>query len=600
MTRAPLSTSSVLDETVDIVARAAAPWAAVVAATSLPYRFMQVLFIERLTELGSDATHYGRALGWIANLTILAFILSRWGRAVWVRACRLSEGNETTPGREAWRVPFVAFVSYLFVAAIAELLYYATAITVVGPIFAMMLAGLAAGTIELNTRPGMLPPLRLIARYSRTTRQLAAFMFIFFVATLVAFINLVAAFGAGEWLVHAFAGVNLARWDVLLGFSNRHYVFLLIAGAIVIVEPFWIAAHVVLVRRAGVAQTGEDLRAWFRALVVPGGMTLITLLLFTSGANAMTLPDYIASLERMRNEPRELAASEAKALMGADVDAPAGRFTADASLLDSIVNKRSDATSRLDATIAALKRFNTTSPPAADAKLLERIRNEERVHELRAGGEVLIPPEGDSSILDRIAAQILKGMRWVRDKVVDFYEWLEKFWPKPPPRQERQPFGGVPFIVTALVIVIVAVLAVVALEVLRRSRRAKPDAIATSDPVASRRDEDPLSRGATEWERYAAQLAAAGRIREAIRAWYHAVLVTCYGAGILNFRKGRTNWEYVSMMRADVAWRPQFADLTRRYEREWYGRDESTYESLDDCSNRAQSILEHVRRRGPA
>jgi hypothetical protein len=264
--RAPLSTTSVLDEMAAVVSRAAAPWAAVVAATSLPYRFMQVLFIERVRELGTNAVHYGRALGMLANLTILAFILSRWGRAVWARACRLSEASDATPGREAWRVPFVAFASYLFIAAVAEVIYYATSLTIIGPVLAMMLAGLAIGTIELNTRPGLFAPWRLIAHYSKTSKQLAAFIFVFFVATLIAFSNLLTAFAAGEWLVHAFTDVNLARWDVLLSFSNRHYIFLLIAGAVVIVEPFWIAAHVVLVRRAGVAETGEDLRMWFREL----------------------------------------------------------------------------------------------------------------------------------------------------------------------------------------------------------------------------------------------------------------------------------------------------------------------------------------------
>ena len=266
MIRAPLSTTSVLDEMAAVVSRAAAPWAAVVAATSLPYRFLQILFIERVRDLGTDAIHYGRALGTIANLTILAFIVSRWGRAVWARACRLSEATDATPGREAWRVPFVAFASYLFIAAVTEVLYYSTAITFIGPVLALMLAGLAIGTIELNARPGLIAPWRVIARYSKTSKQLAAFVFVFFVATLVAFINLTVAFGAGAWLVHAFTDANLARWDVLLSVSNRHYIFLLIAGAVVIVEPFWIAAHVVLVRRAGVAETGEDLRMWFREL----------------------------------------------------------------------------------------------------------------------------------------------------------------------------------------------------------------------------------------------------------------------------------------------------------------------------------------------
>lgn len=266
MIRAPLSTTSVLDEMADVVSRAAAPWAAVLAATSIPYRFLQILFIERVAELGINATHYARALGSIANLTILAFIVSRWGRAVFARACRLAEASDERPGREVWRVPLVAFASYLFTSAIAELLYYATSLTIVGPLLAMMLAGLAIGTIELNTRPGLLPPLRLIAHYSKTSKQLAALIFIFFVATLVAFANLFAAFAAGGWLVHAFSSVNLARWDVMLSLSNRHFVFLLVAGAVVIVEPFWIAAHVILVRRAGVAETGEDLRMWFREL----------------------------------------------------------------------------------------------------------------------------------------------------------------------------------------------------------------------------------------------------------------------------------------------------------------------------------------------
>ena len=39
-----------------------------------------------------------------------------------------------------------------------------------------------------------------------------------------------------------------------------------IAGALIAVQPFWIAANVMLVTKAGVEETGEDLRAWFRGL----------------------------------------------------------------------------------------------------------------------------------------------------------------------------------------------------------------------------------------------------------------------------------------------------------------------------------------------
>jgi hypothetical protein len=82
----------------------------------------------------------------------------------------------------------------------------------------------------------------------------------------VALINLFAAFAAGLWLAHAFGGAALVRWDILLSAANKHYILLLLAGAIVTIEPFWIAAHVVLVRKSGVAESGEDLRTWFREL----------------------------------------------------------------------------------------------------------------------------------------------------------------------------------------------------------------------------------------------------------------------------------------------------------------------------------------------
>jgi len=144
-------------------------------------------------------------------------------------------------------------------------------------------------------------------------------------------------------------------------------------------------------------------------------------------------------------------------------------------------------------------------------------------------------------------------------------------------------------------IVIVIVIALLAFEVIRRSKRSDGSTVATSEPVGSKRDEDPLSRGATEWERYAAQLAAAGRYREAIRAWYHAVLVTCYSAGVLHFRKGRTNWEHAARLGPDAPYRPAFLDITRRFDREWYGRDESSREALDDCADLARTILESVR-----
>ncbi|HWS73374.1 MAG TPA: hypothetical protein VN605_14775, partial [Thermoanaerobaculia bacterium] len=87
-----------------------------------------------------------------------------------------------------------------------------------------------------------------------------ALLLVFAVAFLIALINLYAVFAIALSLAHAFASADLSRWDVLLSFSNGHFAGLVIAGAVVAVEPFWLAANVVLVRKAGAAESGDDLR----------------------------------------------------------------------------------------------------------------------------------------------------------------------------------------------------------------------------------------------------------------------------------------------------------------------------------------------------
>jgi hypothetical protein len=152
------------------------------------------------------------------------------------------------------------------------------------------------------------------------------------------------------------------------------------------------------------------------------------------------------------------------------------------------------------------------------------------------------------------------------------------------------------WIVTAVVGLIVLAIIVLAIEVTRRALRGKVEPPLASEPSSSQRDEDPTSRETSEWERYAGQLATSGRFREAIRAWYHAVLVACYGAAILSYRKGRTNWEYIASLAPSIAWRPEFIRLTQRFEQEWYGSEQSSSEALEECSRRARRILDAVRR----
>jgi hypothetical protein len=263
--RAPLSITSVLDESAEVVA-VAAPWTAVLVLTSLPYRLAQILFVDRVFEAGSEAVRYGNVLGRTANLAIAAFLLSLFGRAVFARACRLAAQRGRTPGREAWRVAPAAFAVYLLTASTGLLLWFLALPTVVGLLVAVLFSGLAIGTMELNERAGVLDPFRLILRYAKRVAIPIALTLVFLVAFFLALLNVTVAFQAGVWLASALGGFDAPHWDLLFGFGNRRFVLLMIAGAVIAVEPFWVAAQVMFVRKAGAEESGEDLRVWLDEL----------------------------------------------------------------------------------------------------------------------------------------------------------------------------------------------------------------------------------------------------------------------------------------------------------------------------------------------
>jgi len=326
---------------------------------------------------------------------------------------------------------------------------------------------------------------------------------------------------------------------------------------------------------------------------------LLALLALPARAATLTLDQYVGALEHLRAllETKQSAHDEAAALKNADVDSPNGRFHADTALLTDIEagRERHGLIAHLDATITALRARMPAVSGAADPALLEQVKREQEIEELRKGGTIagLEPPKGPW--YERFLKWMEDAFQWLGDMIERFFDWLQKLWPNEK-LFKQSATGGMRWIVIVIVALIVIIIAILAYEVIRRSRAAPAGAVEESSPIGSQRDEDPLSRGATEWERYAAQLAAAGRFREAIRAWYHAVLVTCYGAHILHYRKGRTNWEYIAAISPRVPWRPEFVQLTKRFEVEWYGSDHSSQEALDECSARARGILDSVRR----
>ena len=265
MIRSPLSITSVLDEATEIVALTAAPWAGLLVLTALPYRFLQALFLDQLLEVGSAASQYGNLLGGTANLIVVSILISLWGRAVYARACRLALGRGATPGRETWRVPPAALASYVLTSSLVLVAGYLSVFTCLGVFVVAIFAGLAIGTMELNERVSLLAPFRLIGRHARVL-LLLGLVLVFFCALVVALLNLGVAFGLVVWAATALGGFDAPNWQLLFTEGNRRFVLLLIAGAFVAVEPFWIAANVVFVRKAGAEERGDDLRAWFEEL----------------------------------------------------------------------------------------------------------------------------------------------------------------------------------------------------------------------------------------------------------------------------------------------------------------------------------------------
>jgi hypothetical protein len=264
--RAPLSTTSVLDESAEVVKLTATPWVALLVATSLPWRFLQMMLIDEAWGLGAKAGEYGNLLRITAWWTLAAFFLGLWGRAVYARACRLAAARGETPGREALRVAPAALVNFAFIDSIAELATWLSFFTLLGPLLAFVLAGLGIGAMELNERPGIRNALKPIVRYGREVKVVVALLLVFICAFIIALVNLAAIFALGRWIAVTTGLFDMPRWSLLLSSANRRYVLMLIAGAILAVEPFWIAANVTLVRKAGAQESGDDLRVWFEEL----------------------------------------------------------------------------------------------------------------------------------------------------------------------------------------------------------------------------------------------------------------------------------------------------------------------------------------------
>jgi hypothetical protein len=266
VTRSDLAVGGLLDDAAELVSATAAPWAGLLWLSALPLRLAQAHFAARLVELGDEAHAYGDHLRGLAVMVGVAFLVSLWGRAVFVRACVLRLRTLEPSGLDPLRLPPAGFATYVYAALAVEAAFYATCASVIAMPALALVAGLAAATLPLVEKPGLLQPFRLISSSARRAVPLVRLVFAFGAAFLLAAVNLFVLFRLGLWLAGGMMGFELTRWDGLLGLQNPRFVFVVFAGAWLIVEPWWLAALVVYVHRLRSRASGEDLRLWFGRL----------------------------------------------------------------------------------------------------------------------------------------------------------------------------------------------------------------------------------------------------------------------------------------------------------------------------------------------
>jgi hypothetical protein len=267
---AGIPVSAVLDESAELVSRDVPGWAALLALTSLPLRFLEAHFLNRLFQLDDSATQYVGYLVSLSWLVAFAFLPALWGRAVYAHACSLalsgrsgSRHSRQIPGRLALRLPVRTLVSYAYAATVAELLIVVLGWTWIAMPLLALYAGLAAATAPLQERPGLLAPILLPIRRLRPVFPFLGLTAVFSLALPIVLINVFALFQIGLALATGTSGLDLSWWSVALSLENRQFVLLLIAGAVTVLEPFWIAALVAALHRARAQESGEDLAAWF-------------------------------------------------------------------------------------------------------------------------------------------------------------------------------------------------------------------------------------------------------------------------------------------------------------------------------------------------
>jgi len=100
-----------------------------------------------------------------------------------------------------------------------------------------------------------------------------------------------------------------------------------------------------------------------------------------------------------------------------------------------------------------------------------------------------------------------------------------------------------------------------------------------------------LALDGPQWLNEANRLAREQNYRAVYRALYLALLSGLHAVNKIDFRKSRTNWNYVSRFRGPTEQRDVFASLTELFDLVWYGLKPAKADAIDDAKHKVASLL---------
>jgi Domain of unknown function (DUF4129) len=440
-----------------------------------------------------------------------------------------------------------------------------------------------------------------------------------------AVINLFLTIRVGFWTVDHLGGFDLARIELFFSLSNPVYLTALLMLSWMLLAPYAEAANYLLHVDARARYEGLDL--WYRvqryfpvretvtavlALLATAGFALVPASATASDSRAASVAESRRAVQAIRSEiekadPFPGSQRWADRLRGVvarldgGADAARSRYRWLHRELEGFEHRGREGALQVLADVdrrLAILEQNLDGQPAAGSAAKRALSNEEL-------GKLLPPEESDEEEQKPLKPRETGRPREAEVKRPVVREGPEEGEPDPGLRRgegriaahAEGGFGGAGWPILGGLLLAVLILALV----LSWQRRDAPKP--NTPPQESGQEAPSLETILTRPDQYsvtglwreADELARAGRLREAVRTLYLAVLALLHRSNLIRFERTRTNGEYVQQLRARENLQAPFRQMTNVFEVKCYSESDCQAPDYETCRELAEDIKEGVR-----